>query len=93
MFGIGYGDDLKQAKAVLTRIVKADARVLAEPDATIAVSELGESSVNFVVRPWVKTSDYWPCRFALIEAVKAELDKEGISIPFPQRDVHMHQVA
>jgi len=93
VFGIGYGDDLKQAKAVLERVVKADARVLTEPAATIAVSELGESSVNFVVRPWVKTGDYWPCRFDLIEAVKLELDKEGISIPFPQRDVHMHQVA
>jgi small conductance mechanosensitive channel len=93
VFGIGYGDDLKQAKAVLERVMKADARVLAEPATTIAVSELGESSVNFVVRPWVKTEDYWPCRFDVIEAVKAEFDKEGISIPFPQRDVHMHQVA
>ncbi|MBT8493152.1 MAG: mechanosensitive ion channel, partial [Deltaproteobacteria bacterium] len=60
---------------------------------TVAVSELADSSVNFVVRPWVKGSDYWPTRFALIENIKLSLDAAGISIPYPQRDVHMHQAA
>jgi small conductance mechanosensitive channel len=93
VFGVGYGDDLRKAREVLERVVRADPRVLADPAPTIALSELGESSVNFVVRPWVKGADYWPVRFDLTERVKLELDREGLTIPYPQRDVHLHQVA
>lgn len=93
VFGIGYGDDIKQAKQVLQAIMDADSRVLKDPELTIAVSELGDSSVNLVCRPWVKTADYWSVHFDTHEAVKLEFDKAGISIPFPQQDVHMHQVA
>jgi small conductance mechanosensitive channel len=92
VFGASYGDDLKKVKALLQEIVAADERILEDPATTIAVSELADSSVNFVCRPWVKSSDYWAVRFDLIESVKARFDNEGISIPFPQRDVHMHQV-
>ncbi len=90
--GIGYGDDIKKAKEVLTEIVSGDERVLKEPKCTIAVSELGDSSVNLVVRPWVAVSDFWATKFALTEQIKLALDANGISIPFPQRDVHLHQV-
>ena len=91
VFGIGYDDDIKQAKKILTDIVKKDKRILDDPAPVIAVSELADSSVNFVVRPWVKTEDYWGVYFDLTEAVKLRFDKEGISIPYPQQDVHMHQ--
>lgn len=91
VFGIGYGDDLKKAKSVLEEMVKADERVLQDPAPQIAVSELGDSSVNFVVRPWVNSSDYWSVKFELTEAVKLRFDQEGISIPFPQMDVHVHK--
>jgi len=88
--GIGYDDDIRKAKSVLEAILREDERVLAEPSATVAVSELGESSVDLVVRPWVATADYWPARFALTERIKLRFDEEGISIPFPQRDLHVH---
>jgi len=91
VFGIGYDDDIKQAKKVLQDIVKKEKRILKDPEPVIAVSELADSSVNFVVRPWVKTGDYWGVYFDLTEAVKLRFDKEGISIPYPQQDVHMHQ--
>ena len=87
--GIGYQDDIERAKRVLGEILAADTRVLKEPEPTIAVSELGDSSVDVVVRPWVKREDYWPTRFELIEQIKLRFDKEGISIPYPQRDVHL----
>lgn len=90
--GIGYGDDIKKAKDILHEIVSSDSRVLQDPAPTVAVSELGDSSVNFVVRPWVKTADYWNVYFDLTEKVKLTFDQRGISIPFPQRDVHLHQV-
>ncbi|MDD9901062.1 MAG: mechanosensitive ion channel [Alphaproteobacteria bacterium] len=90
VFGIGYGDDIKKAKEILTRLVKEDPRVLAEPEPVIAVAELGDSSVNFWVRPWVKTSDFWPFKFEIVEKVKLAFDAEGVTIPFPQRDVHLH---
>ncbi|MEM6733256.1 MAG: mechanosensitive ion channel domain-containing protein [Myxococcota bacterium] len=93
VFGIGYGDDILKARDVLQQILDADERVLKEPESTIAVLELADSSVNFAVRPWVKTSDYWPTYFAITEQVKLRFDEAGISIPFPQQDVHMHQVA
>lgn len=88
-FGIGYGDDIKKAKDVLTDIVTSDKRVLKDPAPKIAVLELGDSSVNFAVRPWVKTVDYWDVYFDIMEAVKLRFDEEEISIPFPQREVTM----
>ena len=93
IFGIGYDDDLKHAKQVLHDIVAADPRILTDPAPLIAVSELADSSVNFVVRPWVRSSDYWPVLYDLTESVKLEFDKQGISIPFPQTDVHVHRPA
>ena len=89
--GIGYGDDILKAKEVLARIVKEHPLVLSDPEPMIEVSELGDSSVNIVVRPWVKTSDYWRVFFDVTQSIKMEFDKEGISIPFPQRDVHLFQ--
>ena len=89
--GCGYSDDLDKVRSVLEEIVAGEARVLDNPQPTIAVSELGDSSVNFIVRPWVKTSDSWPVYFALIEQIKKRFDEDGISIPFPQRDVHLYQ--
>ena len=89
MFGVGYGDDLAKAKKVLTEIVEADERILAEPVPVIAVHELGESSVNFVCRPWVNTADYWAVYWDIMEKAKIRFDEEGISIPFPQRDLHV----
>ena len=90
--GISYDDDIKTAHQLLETIVQEDQRILPEPAATIAVAELGDSSVNFVVRPWVNTQDYWSVRFDLIKAIKLRCDEAGISIPYPQRDVHLHQV-
>jgi small conductance mechanosensitive channel len=89
--GIGYGDDIDKAKAVLRRIVEADDRVMKDPPCTIAVAELADSSVNFVVRPWVKVADYWDVKFDLTEAIKKQFDAEGISIPYPQSDVHLYK--
>jgi small conductance mechanosensitive channel len=89
--GIGYDADLKHAKEVLNELVAADDRILADPEPLVAVSELADSSVNFVVRPWVKSADYWAVKFAFTEAVKLRFDEEGISIPFPQMDVHVHK--
>lgn len=91
VFGIGYDDDLLKAKQLLETMIKEDERILAEPAAQVAVSELGDSSVNFVVRPWVKSGDYWGVMFDFTEAVKLRFDQEGISIPFPQMDVHVHK--
>lgn len=88
-FGIGYGDDIKKAKEILANITAADERILKDPATFIAVSELADSSVNFVVRAWVNSADYWGVFFDMQETVKITFDKEGISIPFPQRDVHM----
>jgi len=87
--GIGYDDDITRAKGILAAIIKKEERVLEDPATNIAVSELGDSSVNFVVRPWVKTSDYWDVYFDLTEEIKITFDKEGISIPYPQQDVHL----
>lgn len=91
VFGCGYGDDIKKAKALLEDIVKANALVLDDPAPTIGVLELGDSCVNFAVRPWVNTPDYWDAYFQITEAVKQRFDEAGISIPFPQRDVHLIQ--
>ena len=89
VIGIGYDDDIARAKGILEAIIKKEERILENPATNIAVSELGDSSVNFVVRPWVKTSDYWDVYFALTEEIKVTFDKEGISIPYPQQDVHL----
>jgi len=91
--GIGYDDDIKKAKNVLNSIVEADERVLKEKGITVAVSELADSSVNFVVRAWVNTPDYWAVKFDLTETIKITFDNEGISIPYPQQDVHHHNQA
>ncbi len=91
VFGIGYGDDMRKARQILTDILAADERVLKDPAPQIAVAELGDSSVNFVVRPWVQTADYWGVKFDITEKVKATFDEQGISIPFPQRDVHVYE--
>ncbi|MFT6268600.1 MAG: small conductance mechanosensitive channel [Alphaproteobacteria bacterium] len=91
VFGIGYDDDLKKAKSILEDMIAADPRVLAEPAPQVAVSELGDSSVNFVVRPWAASGDFWGLKFDFTEAVKLRFDQEGISIPYPQMDVHVHK--
>jgi len=89
VIGVGYNDDLKKVRAVLEDIMAKDARILKDPAVTIGVSELADSSVNFVVRPWVKSADYWAVMFDTLETVKLRFDEEGISIPFPQQDIHI----
>ena len=89
--GVSYGDDLDKVRSTIQELVAAEERILDEPACTIAVSALADSSVNFVVRPWVKTSDYWGVMFDLTEAIKKRFDKEGISFPFPQQDVHLYK--
>ncbi len=91
VFGIGYGDDIGKAKAVIRRLIEADERAMTEPEPLVVVSELADSSVNFTVRIWVNAADYWGLYFDLTEKVKLTFDQEGISIPFPQSDVHVHQ--
>mgnify|MGYP000146221880 CR=1 FL=1 len=93
VFGIGYDDDIDKAKQLIAEILAADDRVLKDPAPQIAVSELADSSVNFVARPWAKTGDYWEVFFDTTEAVKKRFDAEGISIPYPQSDVHVYQQA
>ena len=90
VFGIGYDDDIDKARKIITDVIENDARVLKDPPPIIAVMELADSSVNFVVRPWVKVPDYWDLWFDVTETVKKRFDAEGISIPFPQRDVHLY---
>jgi small conductance mechanosensitive channel len=89
--GVSYGDDLDKVRKNLQELVAADTRILPDPACTIAVAELADSSVNFVLRPWVATADYWAVKFDLTEAIKKRFDQQGISIPFPQRDVHVYQ--
>ena len=88
VFGIGYDDDLKLAKETLLEIVNNDKRILQEPAPFVAVSELADSSVNFVVRAWTKTEEYWDVYFDMLETVKLTFDAKGISIPYPQMDIH-----
>ncbi|MCF6173421.1 MAG: mechanosensitive ion channel [Campylobacteraceae bacterium] len=88
VFGIGYDDDLKLAKSTLEEIINADERVLSDPLAFVGVSELADSSVNFVVKAWVKSADYWGVHFDTIEKVKLTFDEKNISIPYPQMDIH-----
>ncbi len=92
VIGIGYNDNIGQARDIITAILDADERVLKDPAAGIAVGELGDSSVNLNVRPWVNSGDYWPLRADLLEIIKVKFDEAGISIPYPQQDIHMHEV-
>lgn len=89
VIGVAYNADLKLTRDVLTRIIEQEPRVLKEPACRIAVSNLGASSVDFIVRPWVKAEDYWDLKFDLLEQIKNELDANNIGIPFPQMDVHL----
>ncbi len=91
VIGIGYEDDLKKAKDILEQILREDERVLDEPAPAVALGELADSSVNFNVRPWVNSGDYWPVRADLLEKIKLTFDEQGISIPYPQQDIHLHK--
>ena len=91
VFGIGYGDDMTLAKEIIKRLITEDQRALAEPAPQVVVSELADSSVNITARVWVNAADYWSLKFDLTEQVKSTFDKEGVSIPYPQRDVHLYQ--
>jgi len=93
VFGVSYTDDLDQVKRVIGEVLAEEPRLLKDPEPLVGLLELGDSSVNFAVRPWVNSSEYWPVFFDLQEAMKKRFDKEGISIPFPQRDVHLYQQA
>ena len=89
MFGVSYADDLRKVKEVLHEILTADTRVLADPALNIFVQSLDDSSVSIAARPWVKPDDYWTLQWDIPERVKLRFDAEGITIPFPQRDVHL----
>lgn len=90
-FGIGYEDDIDKARKILAGLIGEDQRIMKDPEPFIAVSELADSSVNLVVRAWVNASDYWGVFFDMQEKVKKQFDAQGVSIPFPQTDVHLHQ--
>ncbi len=92
IFGIGYDDDIRQAKQLIEEVMAADERILKDPAAVVMVAELADSSVNLAVRPWVATADYWGVRAALLENIKITFDEAGISIPYPQTDVHLFAV-
>jgi small conductance mechanosensitive channel len=92
VFGIGYNDDIRQAKQIIEKIMAEDKRILEDPEPSVAVGELADSSVNLNVRPWVNSADYWPVRADLLQIIKENFDASGISIPFPQQDVHMHSI-
>jgi small conductance mechanosensitive channel len=89
LVGVSYGDDLNKAQQIILDLIKADQRILAEPEPQVLVSNLGESSVDFVVRPWVNSPDFWSTKCDLTKKIKEKFDEEGINIPFPQRDVHI----
>jgi small conductance mechanosensitive channel len=89
--GVSYEDNLDTVRKTLADLVAAESRILADPECLIAVAELADSSVNFYLRPWVKSGDYWGVKFDLTEAIKKRFDKEGISFPFPQQDVHLYK--
>ncbi len=91
VFGIGYDDDLKKAKTLLGEIIAADERILKDPEPLIVLSNLGDSTVDITTRSWVKAADYWSVHFDLLESVKMAFDDNGISIPYPQTDVHLYQ--
>lgn len=89
VFGISYEDDIDLAKSTIEEVLSKEGRILNDPDTLIAVSALSDSSVDIIVRPWVNTADYWPVNRTLLEQIKKRFDQEGISIPYPQRTVHM----
>ena len=89
VIGVSYEDDLQKTKEVIEKVLAGDERILPDPSPVVAVSALADSSVNFVVRPWVKSADYWPTHFDLTAKIKVALEENGITIPFPQRDVHL----
>ncbi|PMH43872.1 mechanosensitive ion channel protein [Vibrio sp. 10N.286.49.B3] len=91
VIGVSYKADLKKTKEVITRVLAEDSRILTTPAPTIGVVALADSSVNFVVRPWVKTAEYWDVYFSSLQEIKEALDAEGIEIPFPQMDVHLNK--
>ena len=91
VFGISYSDDIDKARSALNEVINANSKILKEPKPAILVSALGDSSVNFNVRPWVNTADYWDVYFDVTEQIKKKFDEQKISIPFPQRDVHIYQ--
>ena len=91
VIGVSYEDDLDKVRATLQELISSESRILAEPAPLIAVAELGDSSVNFFVRPWVSSADYWAVRFDLTEAIKKRFDKDDISFPYPQQDVHLYK--
>ena len=91
IFGVGYDDDIRKVKELLNEIMAADERILKEPAALVAVAALADSSVNFNVRPWVKTGDYWAVLYDVTEKVKLTFDENNISIPYPQMDVHLNK--
>ncbi|WP_286233911.1 mechanosensitive ion channel family protein [Thalassotalea sediminis] len=93
VFGISYSDDIQKTREIISSVLMADSRTLKDPAPDIYVAEHGASSVNFYVRPWIKSEHYWDYHFTIIEQVKLAFDREGITIPFPQRDVHLHQVS
>jgi len=93
IFGVGYDDDLKLAREVLTRVCSNHPKVLDDPELNVFVKNLGASSVDFAVRPWVKTADYWAVWGDVMEQAKVELEAAGLNIPYPQTDVHLHQVS
>lgn len=92
VFGISYDDNIGQARDIINNVLQAEERILDDPAPVVRVGELADSSVNIQVRPWVKTDDYWGVRCDLLEAIKVEFDGAGISIPYPQQDVYMHEV-
>jgi len=89
--GIGYGDDIDKAMDVIQRIAADEPRIHADPEPFVAVANLGDNAVELVVRVWVDAGDYWGVKFAMTKTIKQTFDKEGISFPFPQRDVHIYQ--
>ncbi len=91
VFGVGYDDDMTRVRKLIDGVLAGEPRVLKDPEPVVAVAELADSSVNFYVRPWVATSDYWPTRFDLIEKIKKTFDENGVTIPYPQRDVHHYR--
>lgn len=93
IFGVSYNDDIRLAKEIILRVITEEERVLKDPAPEVAVGELAASSVNFVVRPWVNADDYWSVKFALNEKIKLAFDANGITIPFPQTDIHVKKIA
>lgn len=91
VFGIGYGDDIDQARQIITEVLAQDERILKDPEPTISLFQLADSSVNFAVRPWVKAADYWTVLCDTTETIKKRFDVAGVNIPYPQQDVHVYE--